>query len=118
MKLDIYHIKKLLGLIGQGMTKEIACTAAGISRSTYYEWCKEGKEHAQEEQDTLQRQLYEALPTAEAQCELQHLKTITKASKKDWHASAWYLERTRPARYAKRTPEPEPRQRDGLVVIG
>ena len=40
------------------------------------------------------RALRQTLPTVDAQCELQHLKTITKASKKDWHASAWYLERT------------------------
>ena len=118
MKLDNDRIKKVLANIRNGMTKEIACIAAGISTSTYYAWVKQGKEDEKQEIESLQRQLHKDLPQAEALYELECLKIIKVAQRKDWHACAWYLERTRPARYARRTVPPEQRDRDELVIIG
>ena len=118
MKLDNKHIEKLLNFIGEGMTKEVACIAAKISTSTYYARVKQGKEDEREGIDSLQRKLAEDLPQAEALCELECLKIIKAAQQRDWHACAWYLERTRPARYARRTVPPEQRERDGLIEIG
>ncbi len=118
MKLDSDHIEKLLANIRNGMTKKIACTVADISTSTYYAWVKQGKEDEKQGIASLQRQLHEAMLQAEALSELEYLKIINAAKRKDWHACAWYLERTRPERYARRTVPPEPRERDGLIVIG
>ncbi len=118
MKLDNDHIDKLLEFIGDGMTKESACIAVKISTTTYYAWLKQGKEDEKQGIDSLQRQLAEDLPQAEALCELECLKIIKAAQQRDWHACAWYLERTRPARYARRTVPPEQRDRDELVIIG
>ena len=118
MKLDNVHIEKLLGFISDGMTKELACSAARISTSTYYAWVKQGKEDEKQGITSLQRKLHEDLPQAEALCEHFHLQVITAATQYDWHASAWYLERSRPARYARRTVPPPQRERDGLVIIG
>ena len=118
MKLDNDHITKLLAYISDGMTKEIACNAARISTSTYYAWVKQGKEDEKQGIETLQRELHEALPQAEALCEHYHLKVIKAATQTDWHASAWFLERSRPARYARRTVPPEAKERDTLIYIG
>ncbi len=118
MKLDNDHIEKLVALISDGMTKKIACTAAGISTTTYYAWVKQGKEDEKEGIESLQRKLNEDLLQAESLCELECLKIIKAAKQKDWHACARYLERTRPARYARRTVPPEQRERDELIVIG
>ena len=118
MKLDSDHIEKLLANIRNGMTKKIACTVADISTSTYYAWVKQGKEDEREGIDSLQRKLAEDLPQAEALCELECLKIIKLAQQRDWHACAWYLERTRPARYARRTVPAEKRERDELIIIG
>ena len=118
MKLDNDHIEKLLANIRNGMAKKIACIAAGISTSTYYAWVKQGKEDEKQGVDSLQRQLHEALPQAEALSELEYLKIIKAAKRKDWRACAWYLERSRPERYGRRTVPPEQRERDELIVIG
>ena len=119
MKLDNDHIEELLANIRSGMAKKIACTAAGISTSTYYAWVKQGKEDEKQGIDSLQRQLHEALLLqAEALSELEYLKIIKAAKRKNWHASAWYLERSRPERYGRRTVPPEQRERDELIVIG
>lgn len=44
IKLDTYHIKKVLGYISEGLPKEKACTIAGISKSAFYLWYNQGKE--------------------------------------------------------------------------
>ncbi len=118
MKLDNDHITKLLGFIKDGMTKEVACNAARISTTTYYAWIKQGKEDEKQGIDSLQRKLAEDLTEAEALSELECLKIIKAARERDWHACAWYLERTRPARYARRTVPEEKKERDGLIEIG
>lgn len=120
MKLDEYHIKKLLGYISEGMLKTDACDAARISRGTYYAWLKQGKKDADDGLDSLQRQLFEGLAGAEADFELVHLRRITAASKTDWHASAWYLERyrgrVRPQN--KLDADDDDKPGDEMVVIG
>lgn len=91
---------------------------AGFTKSAFNKWYKEGEEHARQDLDTLQRQLYENIPVAEARCEMKHLHKITRAAEKNWRASAWYLERTRPALYAKRDPPPPERERAKIMLIG
>jgi len=100
------------------MCKEHACAMTGIAKSTLYKWCQEGEEHARMELDTLQRQLYEGIPVADAHSVYEQVKNITKAAKKDWRASAWFLERRYPAQYARRDPPPPERERAKIMLIG
>lgn len=119
MKLNEYHIKKLLGYISEGMLKTDACDAARISRGTYYAWLKQGKKDAEEGKESLQRTLYESLAGAEADFELTHLRRITAASKDDWKASAWYLERYRGrVKPQYRTDSEETQEGDEIIEIG
>ncbi|NMW20907.1 MAG: hypothetical protein HKK67_04605 [Chlorobiaceae bacterium] len=118
MKLDSYHITKLLGYIAQGLSKESTCFLAGISKSTFYKWYNEGKEHERQGDESLQRQLYDGVALAEAQCEQMRLRTFTNDTKGDWRASARYLEHTRPDLYANRKTHPEKGEKAEIRVIG
>ena len=138
MKLDNTRIKKVLRLIADGNTIGNACILAGVHRATYYRWLDEGRKHAEDaerriqalldagtpedqikpEPPTLQMQLLDGVPEAQARSEAGHLKNIRTAGKEDWKASAWFLERTRPERYARRVVSPEAEQTDELVIIG
>jgi transposase len=122
MKLHQGRIDSLLALIGEGMTIDSACYAVGISRKTYYLWRDQGKKDLESGTKSLQQELFEGVPQAQALNELAHLRIIMAAGKKNWKACAWYLERTRPERYGRRKPLPwnkaEGFERDGLVIIG
>ncbi len=122
MKLHQARIDILLEFIGEGMTIDSACYAAGISRKTYYLWRDQGKKDLESGVKSLQQELFEGVPQALALNELAHLRIIMAAGKKNWKACAWYLERTRPERYGRRKPMPwnkaEGFEKDGLVIIG
>jgi len=80
---------RIIEALRAGTTYEIAAQYAGISRSTLYEWIKKG------EQTTTgsYRTFYDNIKKAEAEGAVVHLGTISQASKKDWKAAAWLLER-------------------------
>ncbi|MEI7788969.1 MAG: hypothetical protein WCI23_09980 [Chlorobiaceae bacterium] len=121
MKLHQNRIDNILRYISLGMTIENACYVCGICRKTYYLWYNQGKKDSESEIVSLQQMLYDEMPRAMALCELTHLRNIFKACKTDWKASAWYLEHTRPERYARRKPirrEREDENYDGLRIIG
>ena len=119
MKLSKININKLLDFIAQGMTVENACFVTGISEKTYYLWFNQGKEDAENETESLQRKLYEGIPAARALCEQTHLQNIMEAGKKNWRASAWFLERTRPHIYGRNSEKFIPSEdQDSIVIIG
>jgi hypothetical protein len=88
---------------------DTAITYAGLSRATVREWMRRGRaELARLEADPRARLLkteqpyvdfVEALEQAMAHAETLHVAMITSASKKDWKASAWMLERAHPQRW-------------------
>ncbi len=118
MKLDDQHIENFASYIAKGLTKKDACDAARISRATYYAWIKQGRIDYEEGNHTQQRLLYELVADADCECELSHLNNITAASKSDWHASAWYLERYRGKARPPYKPDEEERERDEMIEIG
>jgi len=107
MKLHNKRIAKLLGFIAEGMTINNACLATGICRKTYYLWYNKGKADAENDTISLQREMYDGLPEAQAFGLYKHIQIINEASLTDWRASAWFLERTRPAQFGLRTPPPQ-----------
>lgn len=113
------RVNKILRLIGEGLFKKDACLLAGISRETFYQWIREGKQDAKEDKESLERELYEGLEVAEVKAVQVHVKNIKSAGGKDWKASAWWLERTRHNDYGKRPPTPaQPSSEDEVIVIG
>lgn len=119
MKLSQERIDRILEGVADGLSKESACSRACISKTAFYKWLKKGKTDSEAGRRSLQRQLYEEIPRAEAEFEAFHLRNITRASLDDWRASGWTLERKFPDRYARRViNQQDPEQDDELVVIG
>ncbi|NTU49893.1 MAG: hypothetical protein HGA87_03220 [Desulfobulbaceae bacterium] len=105
----------LCAALEEGHYREVACKLAGIDRKTLLNWLKRGAR----ENSGLYRDLFDAVERAEAKAEEFHLKNINDASRKTWYASAWYLERKHPERWAKREAVPEDDgPKDEVVVIG
>ena len=91
---------KIIQATRAGCDIEVACRAAGVSRSTYYRWKARGeREHTGEYHDFVQ-----ALRAAEAEAEVHAVVVIRKAMHEgDWRASLAFLERRFPDRWSKRT---------------
>ena len=112
-----------------GYYQEDAAIMAGISASTYYEWMKKGElervalEEGEKaltlpatslpasEDGTPELELVypfmefsEAVKKARAEAEGAHIRNIRKAADNGvWQASAWFLERSHPKKWGKRS---------------
>jgi len=81
-------IEAVLANLREGLTKEVACSQAGISRVTFYKWCEADPQLAEEAQ-------------AAVDCSQAILiKAVTSAAFTDWRAAAWMLERRYPEHFA------------------
>lgn len=81
-------IEKVLANLREGLTKDVACSQAGITRNTLYRWCEDDAELADEVQ-------------AAVDCSQAILiKAVTSAAFTDWRAAAWMLERRYPEHFA------------------
>ena len=98
---------ELLKIIGAGNHIETACDYVGIDVGTYMRWIRLGKEY--EAQDEEERNpdnkkyllFYKEAQKARAACLSANLANIQIAGKTQWQASAWYLERMKPEKFAK-----------------
>ena len=112
-----------------GYYQEDAAIMAGISPSTYYEWMKKGEQErvaleegekaltlpdtslpASEDGTPEIELIYpflefsEAVKKARAEAEGAHIRNIRKAADNGvWQASAWFLERSHPKKWGKRS---------------
>lgn len=91
--------RKLTSAIAAGNYHEVACSLAGISPATFYNWMKKG-EQAKSGQFL---EFLEAIKKAEAIAEAKRIQMITEASETNWQAAAWYLERRYPDRWGKQS---------------
>ncbi|ACF44343.1 hypothetical protein [Pelodictyon phaeoclathratiforme] len=97
-----------------GHYREVDCKLAGIGK-VLLNWLKRGER----ERSGIYHELYLAVEQAEAKAEVFHLKNIETASAKSWFASAWFLERKHPERWAKwEAPPADDGPRNEVVVIG
>jgi len=104
--------EKIVGYIQGGNYVETAVAAAGIGKTSFYNWMDRGK--------TIQDQMkadpeytpsvYElpfvefvnAIEEAQAKAEALHVAVIQKAAiTGTWQASSWWLERTRAKKFAR-----------------
>jgi transposase len=89
----------ILRALRQGAPIRTACHIAGISKSTYYEWCRLGREHPRSAHAAFVLEGSKAISTAE----LNLIGVIRRAAAKgDWRAALAILERRWPEEYGRR----------------
>lgn len=96
--------EKFLTALKAGSYIETAAAYAGIHKDTLYEWLKKGSRDQAEGHSRTSAALFsDAVGKAMADCEMVDLATIRKASKMNWQAAAWRLERRFPDRWGRRS---------------
>lgn len=93
---------KVIGYIGAGCFIETAAAAAGLNKTTLYEWMK--KAERKEEGSTEELRAWKLLlDEAEASAEARAVKGIQDAGAAGvWQAFAWFLERKYPQRWGRK----------------
>jgi transposase len=89
--------KEIVGYIEAGNYIEVACEAAGISQSTFFDWKARGAK-----KQPLYSEFLEAVKKAESKAEIRNVVVIQKAAQENWQASAWYLERKHAERWGRK----------------
>lgn len=80
MKYGPDKTKEICGYLEKGNFRTNACALANISYETFTVWMQKPE-------------FSESIKNAESKCVNYHLENIKEGAKKDWRASAWYLER-------------------------
>ena len=96
-------IKVICELIESGMFDSHVADAIGVSEVSWHNWKRRGKElqlKVEEnenitltEREQLYLDFYQSLNKAYATAEINAINSIKQATKEDWRAAAWYLER-------------------------
>ena len=96
---------KIIQALTGGNYLETACQYAGIQPRTAYLWLDKGRKAQTQQNPTTNQQKYlnflQAVEKAQATSETRNVALIQQAATETWQAAAWWLERTRPARYGK-----------------
>jgi transposase len=99
-KLTPERAEKIYAMIRQGCTRDVAARFVGIDDSTLYRWASRGEKP---NAPRIYREFFEGLKKADAEAEARAIEAIMQAAETDWRAAAWWLERTRPHKYGRRT---------------
>ena len=103
--------EQLTDLIREGNYMETACAYVGVDSSTVRKWTKRGireRERMEKTGDAVipNEKIYfdfsKLLEKANAESEMNRIENIKRLSIEDWKASAWFLERRFPQRWAKK----------------
>ena len=89
---------KLCNYIEKGIPIIYSCQLVGITRATYYNWYNKGTSA----KSGKFKEFVKAVEKAKAVAISKSVETILTASKKDWKAAAWYLERIAPNEFSKK----------------
>ncbi len=102
--LDDLRAKRIVDAIASGLSRTAAAAKGNIGRATLLEWLARGRDGEQPFADFLVR-----VKKAEADAEEVMVACVRVAAlePKHWQAAAWWLERARPADWAKREPTQE-----------
>ncbi len=92
---------KIVDRVRRGNYPAVAAGACGIGQSTFFRWMERGKA----EEDSPYREFREAVKEAADSAETEMVDVIRQAAATSWQAAAWWLERTRHQRYARRLHE-------------
>ena len=85
---DNLIVSRILEATSKGHTKDMAAHYAGVDPSTLHRWIKLGKQG-----EKPYRAFYRKFERARAEGALSLLDTIKEASRTQWQAAAWLLER-------------------------
>ncbi|MDQ0417577.1 transposase-like protein [Croceifilum oryzae] len=91
--------QKIVDSLRMGNYIETAAAYSGISKSTLYDWLKKGAR----EENGKYKNFSDAVQKAMAEAEMRDVAVISQASKENWQASAWRLERKYPNRWGRKT---------------
>jgi transposase len=91
-KFTVERQEQILEAIRGGNYLETAARAAGVGKSTFYEWLERFPDFA------------DAVESARAEAEARNVAIIEKAAQASWQAAAWWLERSFPYRWGRRDP--------------
>lgn len=109
---DDPQVRRVIGALSAGHYLERAARLAQVGASTIHYWKHEGKkerlrvEAGQRPSERGQKylEILEAIERAQDQASHKAMKAIMEAAENGtWQAAAWYLERTDPDHYARRT---------------
>lgn len=89
---------KIVRSVRAGCYIQTSAAIVGIGNTTLWEWLKRGRD----EEDTIYSELFDRVQTAQGMSEAEDLAIIGEASKEDWTAAAWRLERKFPHKFGKR----------------
>ena len=109
-KLTTEVIGNIANWLKLGYYQEDAAVMAGIGESTFYKWMKEaraleeGEKEPETPNDELLIELIEAVKKSRAESEGAHIRNIRRAADNGvWQASAWFLERSHPKKWGRRS---------------
>jgi hypothetical protein len=103
LKLNKELIEKAHNLISEGHYAVVVCTYLGIAETSFYNWCRKGKEDFENGKNSIYVQFLQSINEAEAKAEMLHLQNIAKsANDGTWQASAWLLERKHKNRWSNK----------------
>lgn len=108
-KLTKATTEKMCEAITLGCTYKLSCQYAGIDTSTFYLWMQAGREG----KDKSKVEFFNSIKKAEADCAFRTLVKINEASKDDWRAGAWLLERRH--HYIKNPPADKEEHEDNKI---
>lgn len=94
-------LKRLVQAWELGTPNVLAAKYAGISKSSLYEAIAAGQAGDKRYARGLAVKLVEAMDEAQARAAMRWMGKIEVASKKDWRAAAWMLERRYPEDYGR-----------------
>jgi len=102
---------QVVALVREGQTLETAARVAGIHRDTLHEWRRRGRTaaargadgEALDRADVAYVEFEEAVSAARAEAEAAAVQVIWSAMPRDWRAAAWYLERSVPEHWSRRS---------------
>jgi hypothetical protein len=88
--------KKILKVIRSGNSRETAAASAGLAKSTLLHWLRMGSSGVEP-----YASFSLACDEAESDAKVEAVEAIRRAGKDDWHAMAWWLERSYPKEFGK-----------------
>lgn len=110
-------LRALTDALRGGSDLETSCAFAGLSSTQVYKWVEQGKTESERRINGYGKNpefdkhvgLWEALKKARADAIVRNVTQIQRAaSDGQWQAAAWWLERTVPEQYAKKTAKRAP----------
>jgi len=110
LTLNTEVIDSIANWLKLGYYQEDAAIMAGISERTFYSWMKQANEieennpETEDEKELVFLQLLQAVKKARAESEGAHIRNIRRAADNgNWQASGWFLERSHPKKWGRRS---------------